>query len=483
MSCETRADQRAIDASLKGPLAFIFGTAALWLLVGTVLGLIGSLQLNLPHLVEPCLGSRGGSWGWFCDLIQSSLTFGRVRPAQNAMLMFGWASLAGIGVSLWLMARMTGRSACKSGVLLAGAVLWNIGVLVGTVQVLTGNGTGVEGLEYQSNVMGILLIAYLFLGAGIAMMFRTRHCGPVYVSQWYLVGALFWFPWLLMTANVMIFCKPVQGALQAAVNAWYLGGIQNLWFAPVGMAALYYLIPALTGEKIHRYRLASTAFWMLAVLGGWTGLRSLVGGAVPAWMATVGVVASVLLIIPVSLTTLNQQVTLAKAWDKVIANPALWFLFFGGISFIVAVVLEAFLGFRTISAALRFSHFQTANGFVSSYAFFSMVMFGAVYTILPKVLGMEWSDCSLCAIRRHFWVVATGAILLWGSLALAGIFQGLGINYAKIHFVATVHLAQPFLWLVNVAALLLLWGHLIFIKVIIKALAGCAQSEMKGCCS
>ena len=52
-------------------------------------------------------------------------------------------------------------------------------------------------------------------------MFRFRRGEQIYITQWYLLGAFLWFPWLYAAAQLMLFVVPVQGVMQAAVSWWY----------------------------------------------------------------------------------------------------------------------------------------------------------------------------------------------------------------------------------------------------------------------
>jgi hypothetical protein len=46
----------------------------------------------------------------------------------------------------------------------------------------------------------ILFVAYLLIGVCALLTFHQREPGPLYPSQWFVVGSLFWFPWIFSTA-------------------------------------------------------------------------------------------------------------------------------------------------------------------------------------------------------------------------------------------------------------------------------------------
>jgi cytochrome c oxidase cbb3-type subunit I len=70
--------------------------------------------------------------------------------------------------------------------------------------------------------------------------------------------------------------------MQAAVNAWYRSNLLEMWLTPVGLAAIFYFIPKLTGRPLHSQGLAKLDFWTLVFAAGWTGLTQLISGPLPA---------------------------------------------------------------------------------------------------------------------------------------------------------------------------------------------------------
>src|ERR1035437_6583259 len=79
-----------INASLRVSLLALFGGAAVWLVVGLALGVVASLTFHKPDMFANC----------------SLLTYGRVAPAANDALLYGFCIPAGLGVILWIFARL-----------------------------------------------------------------------------------------------------------------------------------------------------------------------------------------------------------------------------------------------------------------------------------------------------------------------------------------------------------------------------------------
>src|SRR5437763_13817411 len=129
---DTEQLERAyIDASTRVPVLMFYTSAIAWLIVGTVLAMVVSFKLQSPDLL-------GGI---------SFLTWGRLRPARLNVMVYGWASMAGMRTAVWLMARLC-RATLRFPLLLAGgAVFWNVGGLIAGGAILARESTGVHCRE------------------------------------------------------------------------------------------------------------------------------------------------------------------------------------------------------------------------------------------------------------------------------------------------------------------------------------------------
>jgi cytochrome c oxidase cbb3-type subunit 1 len=89
-----------------------------------------------------------------------------------------------------------------------------------------------------------------------------------------------------------------------------------------------------------------------------------------------------------------------------------------------------------------------------------MMMFGAFYYVLPRMLDSEWHSAGL--IRLHFWSCALGIAFYWISLTWGGWVQGLMMNDAKIPFLQIVAAMKPYLHARTTAGVLMTVGHVAF---------------------
>lgn len=440
-----RTEQIEIDASARWPVLAFFGSALLWLLLGGVMQLAAAMQLHLPDFLADC--------AWF--------THGRLAPAAQNALVYGWGMNAAFAFGLWLMARLSATTLRHGGWLFVAAKFWNLGVTLGVGGILAGWSTSFELLEMPRFVGLLLLAAYAMIGVWAVTTFSIRNTENVFASQWYLFGAAFWFPWLYAVAQVMLIRTPVRGVLQPVVNAWYVHGLYALWFVPVALAAAYYFIPKILGKPVSNYYLASLGFWWLAVSSAFAGGSRLIGAPVPVWIPTLGIVANMLVVVGVVIVALNLLGTLSGRYAAARASLTLRFILLSVAGFLLAAVMNLALSMRGFAAIVQFTLLDGLRDWLTFYVCFSTAMFGAAYFMLPRLTGREWRFAGL--IKLHFGATALGVVLMIVGLAAAGWTQGRLLNDAAVPF-ADITKALSFWFAYRTVALaVLLLGHLAFL--------------------
>lgn len=440
-----RSEQQEIDASAKWPVIVFFGSAILWLLIGGALQLVASIQLHTPTFLADC--------EWF--------THGRVAPAAQNALVYGWGMNAGFAFALWLMARLSAAALRSGGWLFVAAKFWNLGVALGVIGILAGYSTSYELLEMPRFVMLLLLGSYLLIGVWAITTFSIRNTEQVFASQWYILGAAFWFPWLYLVARLLLSTSPVGGVVQSIVNAWYVNGVLSLWFAPLALAAAYYFLPKILGKPIYDYYVAVIGFWWFAICSAFAGGARLIGGPVPAWVATLGGVANMLVIAAVVIIGVNLLGTLSGNFAKAQKSTTLRFILLSIAGFFLAAVLNFALSIRSFAEIAQFTFIPELRDWLLLYACFSTAMFGAAYFFLPRVTGKVWRAPVL--ISAHYASTALGILALVAGLFAAGWQQGRLLNDASVAFPAITQTLIPWLTFRSVALMLLSIGHVAFL--------------------
>lgn len=439
----TVADQEqriVIDDSARTPAVLYFISAIFWLLVGSVFGLVASLKFNLPDWL-------GGT---------AALTFGRVRPVHLNTVMYGWASLAGSGMIVWLTARLCRIPLQLPGLHYIAALLWNLGVLAGSIAILAGYNQGLEWLEFPRLAGATIALGFLLFAISINQTFRRRNVDHLYVSLWYILASMLWFPFLYVVANLGIY----QGVVEAAMNWWYGHNALATWFTPIGLAGAYYFIPKVIGRPIYSYYLGLLGFWAFALFYNWNGIHHLVGGPLPTWLVTVSIVASVMMVVPVMAVAVNHHLTTVNHFQMLRYSPTLRFVVFGSMCYTAVSFQGSLESIRSFQEVAHFTHYTIGHAHLGVYAFLSMILFGAVYYIMPRLARWEWPYPNL--IKAHFWLSAVGIVIYVVALTIGGWFQGVKMIDPAVPFMEVVEFTKPYLWARSIGGAMMLIAHFIF---------------------
>ena len=431
-----------IDRSCCVPLLALLGGAALWLVVSSVLGLLASIKFHAPDFLANC------AW----------LTYGRLQPAADDALLYGFCLPAGLGVALWLLARISQIPLRGAVVPIVAANLWHLGVTVGLAAILIGDSTGFTWLEFPRGGSVPIFFAYLLLASWGMMLFAGRRDRALYPSQWFLVAALFWFPWIYSTANLFLVAWPVRGVTQAVIDWWFANNVLLVWTGLIGLGAAFYFLPKLSGRPLQTHYLALFAFWTFTLFATWCGIPP--GAPVPAWLPTLSAAAITLLIIPLLAIGIVGWRTvwgsISSKWD----NGPFCFIGSGMDFFCLSGLMLIAMACPKISPVTQFTWFGPAETQLRLYGFFAMTMFGAVYYLLPRAVGIEFPFSKL--VRVHYWISLLGITLLVVPLAIGGVEQGLKLQNPNIAFADTTKAMLPFLRVSTTGLLLMLLGNLLF---------------------
>src|SRR3712207_721892 len=139
-------------------------------------------------------------------------------------------------------------------------------------------------------------------------------------------------------------------------------------------------------------------------------MQRLVDGPFPAWMITASIAATILTIIPVATVGLNHHMTMRGYFPLMRYSPTLRFTVFGAIAYTVFSIVGVLISLRSMARFVHFTEASFGYSHLGLYAFYTMIMFGSMYYIVPRLVGREWRSASL--IKLHFWACAYGVMLM-----------------------------------------------------------------------
>ncbi len=432
------AEVTAADSAARWPVLFLICSAIKWLVLSGVLALITSIQLVRPSFLADC----------------SVFTYGRAVALQESIFIYGWAANAGLGIALWVLVRLGGSPLRAGNWVIVGTIFWNVAVTLGLIGIATGDATSIAMLQLPRYVQLMMVFAYATIAIPGVLAWVGRRHESTYAAQWYAVAALFLFPWLLSAAQMMLLGSPLRGVLQAVAGGWYAQGAWTLWLAPLALTGAYYVVPKITGRSLPSYEFAPHAFWCLLVIGAWTGGRHLVGGPAPAWIASLAIVACTLLLFHYFVVLINLRGAIGGG------GTALKFISFGLVAYVLGGLLDAITSFRDVAVELQFTFVDSAQRELAVYGGASMMFFGAIYYLVPRLTGTSWTSAGF--VVGHRIAAMAGVVVLVIALTVAGWNQGHSLLNAKLTFAEIAsNMGLPLLAAVAAQALLLA-GNILF---------------------
>ena len=184
------------------------------------------------------------------------------------------------------------------------------------------------------------------------------------------------------------------------------------------------------------------------------------GGPVPAWLVSLSISATILLLVQIATVSANLVMTMQGGSKPSAHSPTIRFTFFGVAFVMISGVVAVLASLRSVDRVLHFTLFQSAQMHLVVYAFFSMVMFGAIYYILPRLVGCEWLSSTM--ISFHFLGAAYGGGLLIATTALGGIFTGAALADPEVIFSQINEVGSFFYIGRSIAWVLIFVAHLMF---------------------
>ncbi|MGE3309713.1 MAG: cbb3-type cytochrome c oxidase subunit I [Limisphaerales bacterium] len=445
-----------VDASFRAVALFLVGKSAFWLLVGSFLLLLASVKIHAPGMMA------GAAWA----------TYGRLAPAGWDVLVYGFAGQAGFAVGLWLLARASMQRLQSPLLVLAGGVLWNLGVLAGTIGILAGHSTGRELLEMPPGAFVCLVVAAGLIGSAGWMTYAARTETQSYPSAWFALLALISFVWFGSVALMMLAGEGPRGVVQVLVQRWFANGILNLWLGGLGLAAIFHWLPALLGRPLASRSLALIAFWSLAFFAPW-GITEH-GDPFPRWIVSAGLAGRFLAATALFAIALNWWKTSEGALDALFATPQGRLIGVAGYAYLASGTLDFLMTFRGASAGVRFTWIHQGL----DWLLVGGAVIAALFAIIPDLLARATGQAlNPRWIRLHAALTIFGVLLTALPLVVGGLIQGSRLGDPTIPFLDALRSSLHLVRLSSLGLVAFLSGQVIFLI----ALSGLFKSLTEEC--
>jgi len=442
------------DASLTHLVYTYIACAAAWLVFGSLVGEYLGIRLAFPDLgVSPLL------------------SFGRLRPIHTNVVLWGWSSLALIGLALYVVPRTSQKKLYS--IRLAWVSFWliNLADLSGVFLLLFGvNNGGQEYREFIWPVMGCFGLGLLLLTFNLYRTIASRSINEIYLSNWYILAAFLWTLVLVTTAYLPWY---QNGLGEPVIQGYYMHMGVGMWFTPLALGLTYYFLPKLLNKPIYSYSLGVLAFWTQLLFYSMIGAHHFVFSPIPWWLQTVAIIFSVGMFIPLFAGTGNFLLTIRGSRRTIARSYTLPFILVGVLFYFLASGQGSFEALRSLNNLWHFTNYTVAHSHLTMIGFVAFLAWGGVYGLLPRLTGKEPPHLT---VGIHFWFALIGVLLYGFALMIGGTNQGASwISGAP--FIESVKLMAPY-WLWRaVGGSLLLAAHLLFAYNVWRMRPGTQREE------
>jgi len=378
------------------------------MIVGTLMGFLGAMELMAPDLTE--------NIGW--------LVFGRIRPIHINIVLFGFVTPGLLGAAFYFLPRLLRTRLYSEGLGKVTVVAWNA-LLVGVVVSLASGHT--QGREYAELIWPLdilVVIAFLLVFYNFMMTVKRRTEPLLYVSVWYVLAACILTASTYALGNVI--WQPDTGALLGipdAILLWFYGhNIFGLLLTPLAAGVAYYVIPRACRAPLYSHTLSLLGFWALIVVYTHIGTHHLLQVPVPTWLKVIAIVDSVAMVIPVMAFLINIWFTARGKLGEIHADIGAKFVFTGTIMYFFVSIQGSMMSLPQVQRVTHFNNWVVGHAHIGVLGFAGMIALGGIYYVLPKVTGRPIYSRLLADLQ--YWLVLIGVVGFTVVLTIAGLIQG-----------------------------------------------------------
>lgn len=428
-----------ISPKLSRLILYFLGSAIIWLLIGTTIGLYVGIKFVAPDVEHI-------SW----------LSFGRLRPAHTNMVLWGWASIAMIGLAYYVVPKVSNVENFNIKQGYVSLLLLNSAILIGTGCLLAGINNG--GGEYREYIWPVMLL----FAAGVVTSFNNffkpivhRVPKEIYLSNWYIVSAGI-FITIILVVGYLPFWQ--NGIGETITQGYYMHQAIGMWFMFTNLGLMYYFLPQQLNKPIYSYSLGILAFWTHIFFYTLIGTHHFIFSAIPWRLQTTAIIASAGMLIPVIAGTANFLLTFNGAWYQLKNSYTLPFYFMSIVFYFTGSFQGTVEAFRYTNLMWHFTDFTVAHSHLTMYGIITFMLWAYTYTLVPRLTGKEPPKV---LVGIHFWMALIGLLFYSFSLMIGGTETG-QLWMAKKPFIEGVINMAPF-WLWRAIGGSMMWGsHLIF---------------------
>ena len=157
--------------------------------------------------------------------------FGRIRPLHVSMVTLLWLLSADMGLLYYFVPRLCGVPLWSTRLASVTNGLWWFGLIAGAFSLPFGTNFGWEYAELPMwlgwiPIKFIVTLAWVFFAINLFMTISKRRHPKMYVSLWYVMGALIWTSFTFIVGNFAVEWVP-QGISRVNTSFFYVHNLSD----------------------------------------------------------------------------------------------------------------------------------------------------------------------------------------------------------------------------------------------------------------
>ena len=423
-SAERDFEIRAPLASVEHGLVRAHALASLaGLVIAALFGLLVATKLSLPDFL-------GG---------HAALSWARLRMNHTQGVFFGFLGNAAIAFAYYATPRLIGLPVTSRRLGWFLFFLWNFGiVLPGWSLVSMGILQPLEWAEFPPVVDAAVIVA--FAGGAVQFLlptFRLR-VDRLYISSWYLVGGFTFTAFAYTMGNVAPAYYP--GTQGAAFSGLWIHDAVGLFASPMALAAIYYIIPAVTRRPIFSHFLSLLGFWLLFFVYPLNGMHHFLLTPLPMDAQLGAIAASVYMGADVVLVVTNLLLSLRGGTQMVGKDISLRFIATSVILYLLAGVQGALMALLPLNRLTHFSDWVIGHSHLALLGFAGFAALGAIGHVWQHTPGVRYSQR---VMAWAYWLALFGLLFMFVDLTIAGLVQAQLWNL-DVPWMTSVDASRPY---------------------------------------
>ena len=436
---------------VESGLVYWHGLAAVLTLFAAVgFGIFASLELWLPDL------SGGVSW----------LSWGRLRYDHTQGILFGWLGNAFLAFLYHAVPVLTGRPvfSARLGQWIFG--VWNFCIVVpGWILVLAGFSQPLEWAEFPVVIDAFVVLALVLAAIQFLPPFFASGLEDLYVSSWYVIGALVFT--LLSYPMGNFVPEFVPGARGAAFSGLWIHDAVGLFVTPLALAIIYYVIPAASRRPIYSHFLSMLGFWLLFFVYPLNGTHHYVFSVIPMNAQIGAITASGLLGADVILVVANLLLSLRGAgWFP--RDAPLRFVGTGTVLYLIVSIQGSVQAQMAVNQTVHFSDWVIGHSHLAMLGFATFAAAGGVAHAWQRI---PWARYNARAMSWSYWLLLVGITIMVADLTIAGLVEA-RLWQSAAPWLDSVRAAKPYWQLRTLSAIPITAGFIAFLMGLTTGPAG-----------